>query len=369
MNFDIDTLFDSRTELKRHQQSKAMVNLWSSLSDQSHEEFAALLETLGIDHAVTTYRCEDRPGGRSVHRAADQAQVGGRHELDDLSEALGDCAEVLTYQTPNGTGMIRMESIRPCGSEPLDAITRILVVSPSPTDRERICNAFNLATLDRDNAQNVFVSKASHNETPRYPAALGELGTTMVFVDTMNLFCPAVTHGTVPAGGVSVTRQRIASEILDQRARLGRAHNELLGFDPNDWLPPGLAADDLRVWSDNDTRAYLVFPRDYDQTRLTDDLLADDDGIRITSFEAPVDRIRVMLTRELADEFVRTVKVSNVRWLYENAADLDAWRKEVDRECSPTTDPREEVVRFLTEEMNVYDPDVRAALREAGADV
>jgi hypothetical protein len=372
MQFNIHTIFDrsdEHSDLDRDQRGKAFVHLWSTLSEATHRAISSELEAVGINEAVTTYSAGDFPAGRSVHQGADRARTSGRREVSDIDAALADRAEVLTFMTPDGTGMTGVESLQPYYTEPLDAITRFLVVSPEPTDRERICRAFNLATLGRKELQNVFISKASHDETPKYPRALASIGATAVFIDTTNLFEPALTHETVPARGVSATRRGIERAILRGRAELGRGPSDLVGFDPADWFPPSVSPDEVDVWGSNTFEARLVIPSEYEKSELTERLLADDDDIRLKAKTAPVDEIRVLLTRELTSEFVRTVKTSNIEWLYRNADSLDDWRKEISDECSPTTDPQEEVADFLVRELNVYDEEVLDTLREAGADV
>lgn len=355
--------------LDRHQRGKAFAHLWSSLSEQTHAALADKLTACGIADEVTMYRTGDVPAGRSVHKSADRAQTAGERELSDFPAALADRAELLTFVTPDGTGMIGTETLQPYRAEPLDAVTRFLVTSPSPTDRERICKAFNLATLGRDRTQNVFISKASHDETPKYPEALAAIGLTTVFIDTTNLFGPAMAHETVPARDVAATRASIESAILRCRAELGQGPSDLVGFDPSDWLPPSVNVADVDIWSSNPYRAYLVIPEGYEESQLTERLLDDDDEIRLTAQTGAVEAVRVLVTRELSETFVRTVKTEHIAWLYRNAPTLDAWLKEVDQECSPTTEPQEEVVRFLTEELNVYDDDIMSRLAEVGADV
>lgn len=337
--------------VKARYSSKAVVNLWSSLSDDTHKSFLDLADEYGCSD-IEKHQAEDEPFSRNVFRAHSHGSVSKEDLRETLQTKLRGVAEVFSVMSPDGAGMMAVAGAQPFRRTPLDALTFLLVQSPSPRSHERVCRALNLAALNADKHNYLFVSKADHNESPAYPRKIAQIIGTLRWIDSTNIFSRGVVHRELEPGAISPTRNLIQETLLDLKIEMGTRPDELLGFEPATWLIEDLPEED--IWGEEKFEAYVRVPLEYEGTSLTDQLGGN--GVDVNTDAVPVESIQVLMTREVSRAFVREVKVGGVRWLWENAHDVDHWCGIVPRD----TEPQRAVEEFVRETLRVRDPDVLA---------
>lgn len=342
-------------EVKARYSSKAVVNHWSSINNETHESFRSIADKYGCSDIVLN-KVPDRPFSRNVFKAHSDGSVAKERHRQTLQAELNGIAEVFSVVSPDGAGMTAMASAQPFQRIPLEVLTFLLVVSPSPRSHEQVCQAVNLATLLPDKHNYVFLSKADHDEHPAYPRKIAKMLATLRWIDSTNIFSRAAAHREIQPGSIAPTRAKIRETLLDLKTELGTQSDELLGFDPAHWLVGDMSA--AEIWGEDKFEAYVRVPLRFEGTNLTDRLGGN--GIVVKTDAVPVPYVQVFMTREVSSEFVSRVKVAKLRWLWQNAYDVDHWCKLVRRERGRDVDPRRAVKEFVTERLHIRDPDVLA---------
>lgn len=354
---------------KSKYKGKGIVNLYSSLSEETHDAVERQRSEFGFGSRlgrgnVPMHKESDEPLLRSLHRAADMGKAIRRDIHSDLYDKFQDTAEMFSVVSPDGAGMTTISTIEPFKQLPLDCANYFLVVSPNPQSYERVCRAVNLATLEPNDYKNyLFLSKANHNENLHYPRKLARLLLTSVWVDSTNFYNRAVIHREIDPNGPKKTRQKIESLFPKLKREIGTQPRDLIGFDPSDWVFEDV--DSMDVWADDHYEVYVRVPSGskYDDEKMSENL--SQGSIKVNAPHAvPVPKVQILFTRRLSTEFLDTVRTSGVRWLYRNAEEIDHWRECVRRERGWNVDLQQEVERFVTEELGVRDPVVQEVFEE-----
>lgn len=344
-------------------EGKGIVSLWSSLGEDTHKAVEQYRSLFACED-LTLFSKGDEPLNRDPWRALDHGQAAWGGDLGirkELRVKFGQKAEIFMVLPVDGAGMTAVKAAQPFKELPLEVATNFLVGSPNPREHERVCRAINLATIDPRSFNQVFLTKADHDENEAYPRQLAQIMLTFRWIDSTNTFSRAAAYQELEPSGVTQTRQAIQQALQELKEEFGSRPQELFGFDPAVYVADPQAID---VWAETQYEAFVRIPAElYEGTSVTENLGTAE--IDVDAKPAPVKSVHVILTRQLSSEFITHTKTDHLRWLYENADTIDHWRKIIESRFGYDADPREKLDHLVRNGLGVNHPAVDAVFEDS----
>lgn len=359
-------------QFDRHQIGHIIPGLWSTLSVETVAQLTETTDRTNLTEAISTFNTGDKSFGRSPFDAADYGAHTGTAELRPLKTQLtGEAAEVLQPQSLQGSGSIAITAASPYARAAVDSITKLWVGNPCEQirSRERVLTSLNMAGMETDGRSHLLLSKQNGDRTDTYLQELADLIVSLSLVDSGNIPTSAVSHETFEVSDFDNDRENVEEAMWEGAELLGGPVTDSnYGFRPADFVPPGTGLTDIDIWAEDKSIAYVIAPEAYEGEGLIDGMGSDPRIIVDVEF-SPLSDLRVLVVRELSDEFLTYARQEYTRWLYENANEISAWRKEVAEEAPPGTDPQEAVRMLLKQKLGVTDPVITEVFEEVETDV